>query len=110
MRAARSNFAANLFGCAGLPCVTRQFSTTDAIATADAGLIVLCSSDAEYLELGRELMSKLTELRRNTPVLIAGNPDSADQLRTAGVTDFVHIRTNPIEFLAAWQLRLGIEE
>jgi len=110
MRAARSNFAANLFGCAGLPCVTRQFSTTDAIATADAGLIVLCSSDAEYLELGWELMSKLTELRRNTPVLIAGNPDSADQLRTAGVTDFVHIRTNPIEFLAAWQLRLGIEE
>jgi hypothetical protein len=52
----------------------------------------------------------LKALGRETPVLIAGNPDSAEQLRAAGVADFVHIRSNPVEFLTAWQQRLGIKD
>jgi methylmalonyl-CoA mutase len=110
MRAARSNFAANFFGCAGFNLVTRQFSSAGEIAECDAALIVLCSSDPEYPALAAELMIKLKALGRKTPVLIAGNPDSAEQLRTAGVADFLHLRTNPIEFLAAWQQHLGIED
>ena len=110
MRSARSNFAANLFGCAGFRCVTQQFATADAIALVPTDLIVLCSSDAECLELGREVMIQLRALHRNTPVLVAGNPESSEQLRAAGIADFIHLRTNPIEFLTAWQLRLGIKD
>jgi methylmalonyl-CoA mutase len=72
-------------------------------------MIVLCSSDSEYLALATEVIEKLKALERNTPILIAGNPDSAEQLRAAGVADSVHIRSNPIELLTAWQQRLGIE-
>jgi methylmalonyl-CoA mutase len=109
MRAARSGFAANFFGCAGFEIVSKRFSSTDEIAAADAALIVLCSSDPEYLPLATEVLVKLKALERETPVLVAGNPESAEQLKAAGVADFVHIRSNPIELLTAWQQRLGIE-
>jgi methylmalonyl-CoA mutase len=109
MRSARSGFAANFFGCAGFEIVTKRFSNADEIAAADASLIVLCSSDAEYFALATEVLAKLKALGRKTPLLIAGNPESAEPLREAGVADFVHIRSNPIELLAAWQQRLGIE-
>ena len=110
MRTARSNFAANFFACAGFDIVTQRFETAAEIAAADADLIVLCSSDPEYFALAKEVLAKLKTLERKTPVLIAGNPEEAEQMRAAGVADFVHIRTNPIEFLTAWQQRLGIRE
>jgi methylmalonyl-CoA mutase len=110
MRSARSNFATNFFACAGFDLVTKRFSVTDKIAASDADLIVLCSSDAEYLALATEVIAKLKTLGRKTPVIVAGNPDSIEQLRAAGVADFVHLRSNPIEFLAKWQQRLGIKD
>ena len=55
-------------------------------------------------------MPALRTLSCATPVLVAGNPDSAEQLRATGIADFVHIRTNPIEFLTQWQKKLGIED
>ena len=48
LRAARSNFAANFFACAGFETVTRRFRRTQEIAAAEGDLIVLCSSDKEY--------------------------------------------------------------
>ena len=42
-------------------------------------------------------------------MIVAGNPASADELRAMGVADFIHVRSNPIELLTAWQWRLGIE-
>jgi methylmalonyl-CoA mutase len=110
MRSARSIFAANFFACAGFDLVAKRFSSTDRIAASDANLIVLCSSDAEYLALATEVIAKLKLLKRETPVIIAGNPDSAEQLQAAGVADFVHLRSNPIEVLAKWQQRLGIKD
>ncbi len=57
MRSARSNFAANLFACAGFEIVTQRFSSAEEIAACDAELIVLCGSDAEYRSLPRNLPS-----------------------------------------------------
>jgi hypothetical protein len=45
----------------------------------------------------------------HVPVLVAGNPESAEQLREIGIADFIHIRSNPIDVLTAWQQRLGVE-
>jgi methylmalonyl-CoA mutase len=110
MRSARSNFATNFFACAGFDLVAKRFSNTDKIAASDADLIVLCSSDAEYLALATEVIAKLKTLGRRTPVIVAGNPDSIEQLQAAGVADFVHLRSKPIEFLAKWQQQLGIKD
>jgi methylmalonyl-CoA mutase len=110
MRSARSNFAANFFACAGFDLAAKRFSSADRIAASEADLIVLCSSDAEYLALAIEVTTKLKALGRKTPVIVAGYPDSAEQLKAAGVADFVHRRSNPMEVLAKWQQLLGIKD
>jgi hypothetical protein len=56
MRAARSNFAANFFACAGFDLVAKRFSVADRIPASDPDLIVLCSSDPEYLALAIEVI------------------------------------------------------
>lgn len=109
MRAARSNFAANFLACAGFEIAVEHLEKAGAIAASDTDVIVLCSSDAEYPAMAAELAKELTALGRKTPLIVAGNPESADQLRAAGVADFIHIKSNPIEVLAYWQQRLGIE-
>ena len=106
MRAARANFAANFFACAGFEIETRRFKKAEEIAAADADLIVLCSADAEYAALAGELMPKLKALGRETPVMVAGNPENAEELRAMGIADFVHVRSHPVEFLTKWQERL----
>jgi methylmalonyl-CoA mutase len=109
LRAARSQFASNFFACAGFEIATRRFKKTDELASTDAELIVLCSSDPEYAAVVAELMPKLNALGRSTPVIIAGNPENAEELKAAGVADFVHVRSNPLEVLTKWQKQLGVE-
>jgi methylmalonyl-CoA mutase len=110
MSGARANFAANFFACAGFDIHAQRFATPEEIAATNADLIVLCSSDAEYLVLAAFLMPALKAIGSEAPVLIAGRPDTEDQLKAAGIADFVHIRTNPIEFLNDWQHRLRIRD
>ncbi len=109
MRGARSNFAANFFACAGFDIVTRRFKKAEDIAAAESDLIVLCSADQEYAALAAELMHNLRALGRTTPVIVAGNPEDAEELRRTGVADFVHLHSNALEVLTIWQQRLGIE-
>lgn len=110
MRAARSNFAANFFACAGFDIVTQLFDSADEIAAVPADLVVLCSSDPEYLAVAAELVSKVHALGRSTPILVAGNPETSEQIKAAGVADFVHVRSNPIELLTKWQHHLQIKD
>lgn len=110
MRSARSHFAANFFGCAGFDIATQAFSSSAEIADFDSELIVLCSSDGEYPGFATELIDKLNSLGCKIPVIVAGYPESAEQLQALGVADFVHVRSNPVEVLTKWQQRLGIED
>jgi len=99
MRKARAAFCLNFFGCAG-------FDVVQSDTLADADMIVLCSSDAEYLAIAQEVCPKAS-----APVLVAGNPkDQIDALKASGVADFVHVLSNPIETFERWQERLGIKE
>ena len=101
MRQARSQFSQNFFGCAGFAIeISHEYQHND------ADLIVLCSSDPEYLKLAREICPKVDQ-----PVIVAGDPkDQLDQLKAAGVQGFIHIRTDAITALTEWQNRLGIGE
>ena len=110
MRAARAAFAASFFACAGWEVIARRFSSVDEILTNEADAIVLCSSDPEYAALVGELLPKLKAAGCATPVIVAGNPENTGELVAAGVADFIHVRSNPLEVLAAWQQRLGIKD
>jgi methylmalonyl-CoA mutase len=74
-------------------------------ADAGADLIVLCSSDPEYLDFALDVCPKVT-----VPVIVAGNPkDQIEALKQAGVSGFVHMLANAVETLTELQNRLGME-
>jgi len=110
MGSARSQFAADFLACAGLPSRVERFEGPAQIAASQADLIVVCSSDPEYLCIVQELMPALRTHGSRAKVVIAGNPDTARQLRALGVVDFIHLRSDAIGVLAALQLRLAIKE
>jgi methylmalonyl-CoA mutase len=99
MKGARANFILNFFGCAGF-----DIAEAEEYQRTDADLIVLCSSDPEYLPFAQEVCPKV-----KVPVLVAGNPkDQMEALQRAGIQGFVHIFSDAIETLTYWQDRLGM--
>ncbi|MGC8761226.1 MAG: methylmalonyl-CoA mutase family protein [Bryobacteraceae bacterium] len=100
MKMARAQFCLNFFGCAGF-----EIEEADSLEGRQADLIVLCSSDPEYLEFARDVCPRVS-----VPVIVAGNPkDQIEALRETGVSGFVHIFSNIVETLEEWQRRLGID-
>ena len=100
MKTARANFTLNFFGCSGFTLVE-----SEEYAGSDADLIVLCSSDAEYLALAEEVCAKV-----KVPVVVAGNPkEQIDALTALGVQGFVHVASDALETLTNWQNRLGVK-
>jgi len=98
MSMARANFSLNFFGCAG-------FDVVEGEKAAGADLIVLCSSDAEYEALAREVCPAA-----GVPVIVAGNPkDQIEALQAAGVAGFIHMQSDAVQTLTDWQQRLGME-
>ena len=100
MSMARANFSFNFFGCAGFDIVQSA-----EYAHQNPDLIVLCSSDPEYLALAQEVCPQVS-----APVIVAGNPkDLIEPLKAAGVQGFVHVMSDAVETLTQWQDRLGME-
>lgn len=110
MRNARSQFAADFLACAGLVACKSLFASAQDIAGSDAELIILCSSDAEYLPIAADLMSNLKRYSDPAKIVIAGNPDTAEQLKDIGIVDFIHLRSNAVEALARIQQMIGIKD
>jgi methylmalonyl-CoA mutase len=99
MKGARSNFCFNFFGCAGFDMLEAE----EYLGT-DADLIVLCSSDPEYLAFAQEVCAAV-----KAPVLVAGNPkEQIEALQAAGVQGFIHIFSDLIQTLTQWQDKLGM--
>ena len=109
MRETRAQFAADFLACAGLGAEIRVFDSPAAMSEANADLIVLCSSDAEYLEFACELMPLLNGHECVPQIAVAGNPESAEDLKRIGVADFIHLGSNAVEVLTRLQQKLGIE-
>jgi methylmalonyl-CoA mutase len=96
MRMARANFCLNFFGCAG-------FEIAQSEDLGEADLVVLCSSDPEYLALAREVIPQTKAL-----VIVAGQPkDQIEALQAAGVQGFVHIQSDAVQTLTWSQERIA---
>lgn len=76
MRNARALFARNLLGCAGFEVVENADMASD--------VIVLCSSDAEYFEEGKNMIASFREKSPNSAILIAGKPENVETLAADG--------------------------
>ena len=106
MRKARAGFISNFFACAAYDIVEDENCQSASKATElikKADLTILCSSDDEYLDFITEVSSLLAN--NDNIILIAGNPKNAEELKTAGATDFIHVRTNVLECLKSYNNR-----
>jgi methylmalonyl-CoA mutase len=111
MRKARASFATNFFACGGYRIHSRTGYRSveegvEAAKEARADLVVLCSSDEEYAETA--LIAK-TKLNHDTLLVVAGAPACMDELKAAGISDFIHLRSNVRDTLALYHQKLGIQ-
>jgi methylmalonyl-CoA mutase len=105
MRQARAGFITNFFGCSGYEIIDNAgFNTVEegieAALNAQANLIVMCSSDEEYANLGVQAAQLSKEKMQNALFVIAGYPsESIETLKSAGTDDFIHVKVNVLETL-----------
>jgi len=108
MRLARSQFSGNFFGCAGYEIIDNNgFATVaegiDAAMAAKADVVVLCSSDDEYAEFAPEAFKLLNG---KAEFVVAGAPACAEELKAAGIENFIHVRSNVLETLRNFNAKL----
>ena len=108
MRLARAQFSTNFFGCAGYEIIDNLgFDTVeqgvDAAMEKGADVVVLCSSDDEYATLAPEAFKYLNG---RAEFVVAGAPACMDDLKAAGIKDFVHVRVNVLDTLKDFNNRL----
>jgi len=110
MRLARSQFSSNFLACAGYKIIDNLgFETVaegvEAARKIGADIIILCSSDDEYLTFAPEAH----KLIGNKEILIvAGAPACMDELKTQGITNFINVKSNVLETLQELNSRLEI--
>lgn len=108
-RKARAQFSCNFFAVAGFDVIDNNgfSSIKDGVAAAKkagADIVVLCSSDDEYADFA----TQAAELLDEEILVIAGAPACADELKEKGINNFIHVKSNILEELEAYQTKLGI--
>lgn len=108
MRLARSQFSGNFFGCAGYEIIDNNgFATVEeginAALAAKADVVVLCSSDDEYAEYAPAAFKYLDS---RAEFVVAGAPACTDDLKALGIENFIHVRSNVLDTLRAFNAKL----
>ncbi len=110
-RKARAGFAAGFFACGGYNIVENPgFKSVEegmkAAKEAEADIIVLCSSDEEYPEMAR----KAIKMQDRSILVLAGYPkDQIEEIKSQGIEYFIHLKSNVLEELKAFNSKLGIK-
>jgi methylmalonyl-CoA mutase len=108
MRKARSMFCQSFLAAGGydfeeLLNATPE-SVTQKLADNPFELVILCSSDAEYLDFAQRL-------GHPAYLIVAGFPaDQIETLQAAGVDDFIHIKLDHLATLQKLHQQFGIPE
>ena len=108
MRQARAQYSCNFLACAGYEVIDNLgFDTVEAgvevAMEAKADIVVLCSSDEEYAEYA---VPAFKALNGRAMFIVAGNPACADELKAAGIENFIHVRVNVLETLKEYNAKL----
>ena len=111
MRQARAQFSCNFLACAGYKVVDNLgFNTieegVDEALKSGADIVVLCSSDDEYAEYA---IPAFKYLDGRAMFVVAGAPACMDDLKAAGIENFIHVRCNVLETLKEYNAKLGIK-
>lgn len=108
MRQARAQFSCNFLACAGYKVIDNLgFKTVeegvDAALAAKADIVVICSSDDEYAEYA---VPAFNYLAGRAMFVVAGAPACMEDLKAAGIENFIHVRCNVLETLKEYTEKL----
>lgn len=108
MRQARAQFSCNFLACAGYEVIDNLgFATVEegveAAMAAKANIVVLCSSDDEYAEYA---VPAFKAVDGRAMFIVAGAPACMDDLKAAGIENFIHVRCNVLETLKEYNAKL----
>ena len=111
MRQARAQFSCNFLACAGYEVIDNLgFPTVEegveAAMKAGADIVVICSSDDEYAECA---VPAFKALNGRAMFIVAGAPACMEDLKAAGIENFIHVRVNVLETLKEYNAKLGIK-
>ena len=110
MRQARAQFSCNFLSAAGYKVIDNLgFETVekgvDAALEAGADIVVICSSDDEYAEYA---IPAFQYLNGRAMYVVAGAPACSEDLKAAGIENFINVKSNQLETLKAYNQKLGI--
>ena len=111
MRQARAQFSCNFLACAGYEVIDNLgFPTVEegveAAMKANADIVVICSSDDEYAEYA---IPAFKAVDGRALFIVAGAPACMEELKAAGIENFIHVRCNVLETLKEYNDKLGIK-
>ena len=111
MRQARAQFSCNFLACAGYEVIDNLgFATVEEGAEAalkvQADIVVICSSDDEYAQYA---VPAYELLKDKVLFIVAGAPACMEELKAAGIENFIHVRCNVLETLKSYNEKLGIK-
>ena len=114
MRQARAQFSCNFLAAAGYKVIDNLgFPTVEegveAAVKAGADIVVLCSSDDEYAEYGVPAFNALKAADPKAIFIIAGAPACSEDLKAAGIENFIHVRVDQLKTLQELNKKLGIQ-
>ena len=108
MRQARAQYSCNFLACAGYEVIDNLgFETVEAgveaAIAAKADIVVICSSDDEYAEYA---IPAFKALNGRAMFIVAGAPACMDDLKAAGIENFIHVRVNVLDTLKEFNAKL----
>ena len=110
MRQARAQFSCNFLAAAGYQVIDNLgFKTVeegvDAALAAGADIVVICSSDDEYAEYA---IPAYKYLDGRALYVVAGAPACSEDLKAAGIENFINVKSNQLATLKEYNQKLGI--
>ena len=108
MRQARAQYSCNFLACAGYEVVDNLgFESVEAgveaAMAAHADIVVICSSDDEYAEYA---IPAFKAVNGRAMFIVAGAPACMEDLKAAGIENFIHVRVNVLQTLKEFNAKL----
>ncbi len=112
---ARASFVRDFFAVGGFGCVddgafTQVEDAAEAAIASGAPAVVICAQDVKYPEVAPPFCKRIRERCPEMIVYLAGRPREAQEqeLRAAGIDDFVHLGANCLKLNQTLQQRTGL--
>ena len=112
---ARTSFVSDFFAVAGFACesedtCSQALDAAEAAIASGAPAVVICAEDAKYPEMVPPFCKRIRERCPEMTLYLAGRPRDAqeNELRAAGIDDFVHLGADCLKLNQTLQQRTGI--